>query len=130
MPDLNKEVFKINGVAIATPSGYKPVFATTSTKSSKRDQELTMHNSPMGTIGGYDLTWDALTWNEISEILNAMFNKSEFTFHHKDPSVPGMWIDRTFYASNYNMGAQTLEEGDETWTDLTINIRRIGAIRP
>lgn len=123
-----KECFKIDGVAIAAPSGYKPVFATTSTKSSKRDQSLTMHNSPMGTIGGYDLTWDSLAWDEISVILNAMINKSEFIFHHKDPTVPGKWIDRTFYASNYSMGAQTLEEDCEKWTDLSINIRRMNAI--
>lgn len=119
------ECFKIDGVAIATPSGYKPVFSTTSTKSSKRDQELKMHNSPMGTIGGYDLTWNEMTWDEIAEILNSMMDKSEFTFHHKDPTIPGKWVDKTFYASNYSMGAQTLEDSEERWTDLTINIRRI-----
>lgn len=129
MASLEKEeYFKIDGVVIATPSGYKPVFATTSTKSSKRDQNLTMHNSPMGTIGGYDLTWDSLTWDEIAAILNSMLNKSEFTFHHKDPTVPGKWIDRTFYASNFNMDTQTLEEDNEEWTDLSINIRRIEKI--
>lgn len=48
MADLKKEGFTVDGVAIAPPTTYKPVFATTSTKSSKRDQELTMHNSPMG----------------------------------------------------------------------------------
>ena len=54
MSGLKKEEsFTVDGVAIAAPSTYKPVFATTSTKSSKRDQELSMHNSPMGTIGGY-----------------------------------------------------------------------------
>lgn len=106
MSGLKKEEsFTVDGVAIAAPSTYKPVFATTSTKSSKRDQELSMHNSPMGTIGGYDLTWDVLSWEEIAVILNGMINKSEFTFHHKDPTIPGKWIDRTFYASNYNMTA-------------------------
>lgn len=126
MADLKKEEeFRVDGVAIAAPSTYKPVFATTSTKSSKRDQELTMHNSPMGTIGGYDLTWDVLSWEEIAAILNGMIDKSEFSFHHKDPTVPGKWIDRTFYASNFNMAAQTLEENEETWTELSINIRRI-----
>ena len=129
MSGLKKEEsFTVDGVAIAAPSTYKPVFATTSTKSSKRDQELSMHNSPMGTIGGYDLTWDVLSWEEIAVILNGMINKSEFTFNHKDPTIPGKWIDRTFYASNYNMTAQNLEENEESWTDLAINIRRIEKI--
>ena len=75
MSGLKKEEsFTVDGVAIAAPSTYKPVFATTSTKSSKRDQELSMHNSPMGTIGGYDLTWDVLSWEEIAVILNGMIN--------------------------------------------------------
>ena len=128
MADLKKEGFSVDGIAIAPPTTYKPVFATTSTKSSKRDQGLNMHNSPMGTIGGYDLTWDVLTWEEIAAILNGMINKAEFSFHHKDPTIPGKWIDRTFYASNFNMAAQTLEDNEERWTDLAINIRRIGAI--
>lgn len=119
------ECFKVDGVAIVAPSGYKPVFSTTSTKSSKRDQNLKMHNSPMGTIGGYDLTWDEMTWDEIAEILNNMMDKSEFIFHHKDPTIPGKWVDKSFYASNFNMEAQTLEDSGEKWTNLTINIRRI-----
>lgn len=43
MSGLKKEEsFTVDGVAIAAPSTYKPVFATTSTKSSKRDQELSI----------------------------------------------------------------------------------------
>lgn len=42
---MAEECFKIDGVAIAAPETYKPVFSTTSTKSTKRDQTLTMHNS-------------------------------------------------------------------------------------
>lgn len=119
-----QEQFKIDGVTIKAPDEYKPVFATTSTDDSDRDQRLVMHNTPIGTIAGYDLKWGWLTWTEIAVILNAMLNKAQFTFHHKDPTIPGIWIDRTFYASNYTMAAQTLEDGDEMWDGLSINIRR------
>ena len=120
----SEEQFRIDGVAIAAPETYKPVFSTTSTKSPKRDQSLTMHNSVMGTIAGYDMTWGELTWNETATILNALIDKKSFTFHHKDPRIPGKWIDAVFYCSNYNMDAQTLEENEEKWTGLAINIRR------
>lgn len=123
-----QEQFKIDGITIRAPDEYKPVFSTTSTEDSDRDQELTMHNTPMGTIGGYDLTWGELTWDEIAVILNSMLNKSEFTVHHKDPTVPHKWIDADFYASNYNMAAQTLEDDEEKWKDLSINIRRVKKI--
>lgn len=123
-----QEEFKIDGITIAAPSTYKPVFSTTSTDDSDRDQNLVMHNTPIGTIAGYDLTWELLTWSEISTILNAMLNKSSFSFHHKDPTIPGTWVDRTFYASNFNMAAQTLEDEEEMWEDLSINVRRIEPI--
>lgn len=123
-----QEEFKIDGITIAAPSTYKPVFSTTSTDDSDRDQNLVMHNTPIGTIAGYDLTWELLTWSEVSTILNAMLNKSSFSFHHKDPTIPGTWVDRTFYASNFNMAAQTLEDEEEMWEDLSINVRRIEPI--
>lgn len=121
---MEQEQFKIDGVAIAAPSTYKPTLSTTSTKSTKRDQALTMHNSVMGTISGYDLTWGELTWEEISVILNALIDKKSFIFHHKDPRIPGKWIDAEFYCSNYTMAAQSLKDGYEKWTDLSINVRR------
>lgn len=125
---MAQEQFKIDNVVIRAPDSYKPVFATTSTEDSKRSQDLIMHNAPMGTIGGYDMEWGELAWSEIATILNSMLNKSQFTFHHKDPTVPGSWIDRTFYASNFNMAAQTLKDGEEKWTELSINVRRIEPI--
>lgn len=123
--ELKQERFKVDGVTIAAPEGYKPVFSTTSTADSDRDQGMVMHNTPVGTISGYDLTWGTLTWEEIAAILNAMLGKAQFSFHHKAPNVPGRWIDRDFYAADYNMEAQTLEDGFELWEGLTINVRRI-----
>ena len=82
-------------------------------------------DSVMGTIAGYDMTWGELTWTEIATILNALIDKKSFTFHHKDPRIPGKWIDASFYCSNYNMDAQTLEENVEKWTGLAINVRRM-----
>lgn len=122
------DCFKIDGIVIVEPETYKPVFSTTSTKNSKRDQSLNMHNSVMGTINGYDLTWGELTWEEIAVILNALIDKKSFTFHHKDPRIPGRWVDGIFYCSNFNMAAQTLEENEEKWTDLSINVRRMSKL--
>lgn len=123
-----QEQFKIDGVTIKAPDEYKPVFATTSTDDSDRDQTGDMHNTPIFTIGGYDMKWGQLTWTEIAAILNGILGKSEFSFCHKDPTIPGKWVERAFYASNFTMAAQTLEDGEEIWTDLSINIRRIKPI--
>ncbi len=123
-----QEQFKVDGVTIKAPETYKPVFATTSTSDSDRDQSLVMHNTPIGTIAGYDMTWGVLDDYEIATILNAMLNKSEFSFHHRDPTIPKKWIDRDFYASDYNMDAQSLEDGYEAWEGLSISVRRVTPI--
>ena len=120
------EKFTIDGTEIRTPTTYKPVFATTSTEDSDRTQDLIMHNTPMGTIAGYDLTWDSLTSEEISVIINLMMNKPYFQFHHRDPRNASGWSTSEFYASNYSMQAQRLgERTGELWAGLTINVRSI-----
>lgn len=122
---MQTDFFEIDGVQIATPTQYKPIFATTSTDDSDRTQDLVMHNTPIGTVAGYDLVWKSLRNNEISTILNSMMNKPKFSFHHKSPLAPNGWSDADFYATNFNMGAQRLQDGEELWTDLSISVRSI-----
>ena len=125
---MQTEFFEIDGVQIATPTQYKPIFATTSTDDSDRTQDLVMHNTPIGTVAGYDLVWKSLRNNEISTILNSMIDKPSFLFHHKSPLSPDGWLDADFYATNFSMGAQRLQDGEELWTDLSISVRSINPI--
>lgn len=123
------EQFKVDNVAIASPDSYKPVFSTTSTSDSDRDQSLDMHNTPIGTIAGYDMTWGILTNQEISTILNGMMNKSKFLFHHPDPTA-GTWSNKYFYATDFSMEGQDIVTiGEEIWKGLSISVRRIDAIK-
>jgi len=118
--------FLIDGVEIKAPTSYKPVFATTSTEDSDRTQDLVMHNTPMGTIAGYDMQWDSLTTQEAQTILKGMMNKSQFSFYHHD--LLNGWVSRDFYASNFNVQAVRLKDGEELWSGLSINIRAINPI--
>ena len=123
---MASQQFTIDGTVIKAPDSYKPVFATTSTEDSDRTQDLIMHNTPMGTIAGYDMTWSHLSSAEISNILTLMMNKSKFSFHHRDPRVASGWSTADFYASNFSMQAQRLgEQTGEMWSGLTINVRSI-----
>lgn len=119
--------FKLNGAVIKPPTQFKPVFSTTSTEDSDRTQDLVMHNTPMGTIAGYDMRWDHLNNSEISTILKGMLNKPSFTLYHPSP-VEGAWVSATYYASNFSMEALTLVDGQETWNNLLINVRSISPI--
>ena len=121
-----QDYIKINGKVIAQPDqdGYTAVLATTSTEDSNRDMSLVMHNSPVGTVMGYDLKWTNLSLTEAAEILAEVVNKPSFTVHYLD-ILTGKWRDGEFYASNFNAPAATLEEGYERWNELSFNIRGI-----
>ncbi len=117
--------FQIDGVEIKTPTQYKPVFATTSTEDSERTQDMIMHNTVMGTVEGYDMTWNCLSSSDIAQILNLMIDKSSFKFYHRCPLDVSGWRTGDFYASNFSMNTQRLQDNEELWTDLTINVRSI-----
>lgn len=119
-------------IDIKAPVEYKPVLATTSTEDSDRTQDLVMHNTPMGTIVGYDMQWGDMSTDEIRKILDLMVNKSYFSLHHFN-ILEGEWRYDDFYASNFNMQGVRLRQyrlndvlyNEESWKGLTINIRAI-----
>lgn len=116
-----------NGVRVAQPdeeNGYSAVLATTSTDDSDRDMSLVMHNTPIGTVIGYDLKWTWITAAEAAEILQQVVNKSQFTMHYFD-IYDAQWKDGLFYASNFNSPAFSLREGEEYWSELSFNVRGI-----
>ena len=119
--------FEIDGTAIPAPTLYKPKFATTSTEDSDRTQDLVMHNTPMGTIAGYDMQWDSLSNAEIALLLSSVMNKSSFMFRHRDPTNSTGWTTSAFYCSNFSMNAQRIRanESEELWDGLSMNFRAI-----
>lgn len=121
-----QDCLKFNGVKVAQPDedGYSAVLATTSTEDSDRDMSLVMHNTPIGTVEGYDLKWRNLLPEEVALILQQVLNRSSFTVHYFD-ILTAKWRDGEFYASNFNAPAKSLEEDNECWDELSFNIRGI-----
>lgn len=115
---------KFNGVEIRQPDSFQAVLSTTSTDDSTRDMALEMHNTPIGTIEGYDLKWSNIPAGEMAIILKQVLNKPSFDVHYFD-IITGKWRDAAFNASNFNSPAYTLEDGEELWDELTINIRGV-----
>lgn len=121
-------------IDIPAPITYKPVLSTTSTEDSDRTQDLIMHNTPMGTIVGYDMTWGDLKTEEVQMILKLMLNKSYFNMHHFN--ILTGWAYDDFYASNFNVEAVRLRQyrykghlyNEESWKGLSINIRAINPV--
>ena len=118
-------------IRIKAPIEYKPKLATTSTEDSDRTQDLIMHNTPMGTIVGYDMKWGDMSTEEVRKILDLMVNKSSFNMHHFD--IFDGWCYKDFYASNFDVEGVRLRQyrheghlyNEESWKGLSINIRPI-----
>lgn len=119
-----QDCIKFNGIKIAQPDedGYSAILATTSTDDSDRDMTLEMHNTPIGTVEGYDLKWRDISAKEAAKILSQVLNRESFTVHYFD-ILTAKWRDGEFYASNYNSPCGTLEDGEEYWDELSFNIR-------
>lgn len=119
---------KIEDVVILQPDddGYQAELATTSTEDSDRDMGLNMHNTPIGTVFGYNLKWTSPPAKEVSKILKLVLNKSQFKMHYYD-IVEAAWMDGDFYASNFSSPSRSLEEDAEVWDSLSFNVRSIGA---
>lgn len=118
-------------IRIKAPVEYKPILATTSTEDSDRTQDLVMHNTPMGTIVGYDMVWGDMSTEDVRMILDLMLNKPSFNMHHF--SILDGWRYDDFYASNFNVEGVRLRQyrlndhlyNEESWKGLSINIRAI-----
>lgn len=116
-----QDCIKINGITVVQPDddGYSANLATTSTDDSDRDQSLVMHNTPIGTVQGYELKWSYIKARDAATILREIINRSSFTLHYFD-ILTASWRDGEFYASNFNAPCKTLEGGVECWGRVII----------
>lgn len=118
-----QDFLKFNDVKIAQPDedGYAAVLSTTSTEDSDRDMQLIMHNTPIGTVEGYNLKWRWLSPQEASQILQQVLNRPQFKVHYFD-ILTAKWRDGEFYATNFNAPARSLKDSEECWDELSFNI--------
>lgn len=121
------DVFTIEDTNIEQPTTYGVSFATTYTDDSDRTQDLVMHNTPMGTIGSYEMGWEYLKTSEASKILRLVLNKSQFKVHYYDLFTDS-WKNAYFYASNFEMTPLTLEENYKYIDSLSFNIIGVNPI--
>lgn len=116
-----QDKIRFNGVEVVQPDEYSAKLATTSTEDSGRDMGLDMHNTPIGTVGGYELKWSDISAEDVAKILQQVLNKPQFNVHYFDITT-ATWKDAAFFAANYNSPCKTLEDGIEKWDELSFQI--------
>ena len=107
--------------------GCKPAYATTSTPGSGRTQRGVMKNSVMFTVEGYNLKWTDITPSEARQILQEVMNKSSFSFYHYCVHK-AQWETGQFYAANFSLGVDRLNEGSERIQELSFQVTAINPI--
>lgn len=117
--------FKVDGVAIPTPTTYKFGAEDLSSKKSGRTLDGVMHKDVVAVKDYYNCTWKCLSWEDAATLLNAVNGKTKVRFTYADPREPGRWITNDFYIGKRETGALNLKDDKHTWTDISMQFTRI-----
>ena len=119
--------FEIDDIKIRTPYTFSPSAATTSTEDSDRTQDLEMHNTPMGTIESYNLSFLHIPVKEAAVIYRKIKNRSKYKLRYMSPEL-GDWTTGYFYTSNYSFGTLEQVNGKDAWENLSFNAIAISSV--
>lgn len=117
--------FKIDGVAIPTPSTYVFSIEDLSSEMTGRTLDGVMHKDVIAVKDTYSCTWKKLSWQDMATLLNALDGKQEFNFTYVDPRVPNVWLTNKFYVGERSGTALNITDPARTWTDLSLKFIRI-----
>ena len=117
--------FKIDGVAIPTPSEYQAGIEDLSSEETGRTLDGIMHKDVVDSKDYYDCKWVSLSWEDMATLLNAIDKTESFNFTHADPRVPNRFITSEFYVGERSTAALNLNDSKKTWKELSLRFIRI-----
>lgn len=117
--------FKIDGVAIPTPSKYEYSIEDLSSEQTGRTLDGEMHKDVVAVKDTYQCTWQSLSWDDASTLLKAVDGKTRVAFTHADPRIPNKFIIRDFYVGVRNGGALNLRSETAAWENISFTFIRI-----
>jgi len=117
--------FKINGVAIPTPSEYGFDIEDLSSERSGRTLDGVMHKDVIDVKDYYTCTWKKLGWAETAALLNLVNGKTKIKLTYVDPRFPEQILINDFYVGKRSGKANNLNNQTNTWRDITLQFIRI-----
>lgn len=117
--------FKIDGVAIPTPSEYGFDIEDLSSEETGRTLDGVMHKDVIDDKDTYTCTWKKLSWQDTAFLLARVNKKTKVNFTHADPRVPGRFITHEFYVGKRSCKAVNLNDDKSTWGEITFSFIRI-----
>lgn len=122
---MEERPFKIDGVAIPTPSSYKFSLEDLSTEATGRTLDGIMHKDIIDDKDTYECRWDNLSWEDTATLLNAVNKKQQVAFTHADPRIPNQFVTYNFYVGKRTVDPINLSDPNRTWTKITFSFIRI-----
>lgn len=123
---ISTKPFKIDGVTIPTPSEYTYNEEDLSTEGiTGRTLDGIMHKDVVAVKDTYSCVWKSLSWQDAATLLTAVRGKTEVSFTHADPRVPGTFITGNFYIGKREAVVNSLNHPTVTWKDIKMTFIEI-----
>lgn len=114
----------VDGSAVLCPTTYQWALEDVSASDAGRTEDVAMHKKRIGQVVKLELTWEYITTEQISDILQA-FNPEYITVCYLD-ALQGKFVTTEFYVGNRTAPMFDAEQG--LWENLAFNIiERYGA---
>ena len=122
---MSNIVFKIDGVAIPTPSEYGFDIEDLSSEQSGRTLDGVMHKDVVAVKDYYTCTWKHMSWQGTSALLALVNGKTQVSLTYVDPRNPSTMLTNNFYIGKRSGKANNLNHATNAWRDITFQFIRI-----
>lgn len=122
---IDKKPFKIDGVTVPTPSDYDFGIEDLSTEETGRTLDGAMHKDVVAVKHYYTCTWNKLSWEDASLLLQLVDGKTQVTVTYANPLQPDVMCTGTFYIGKRAGKANNLRDSNHTWKNITFQFIQI-----
>lgn len=108
----------MDGSAVLAPTTYKWELEDVSASDAGRTEDVAMHKKRIGQVVKLELTWEYLTTEQVSDLLQA-FNPEYLTVCYLD-AMKGKFVTSEFYVGNRTAPMFNAKQG--LWETLEFNL--------
>lgn len=117
-------IWSVDGEAVKCPSSYLWKLEDVSAADAGRTEDTVMHKKRIGQLVGLELSWQNLSTQDVSKILQA-FNPEYINVCYLD-AMQGKYVTSVFYVGNRS--APLYNATKNLWSNVSFNlIERSGA---
>lgn len=110
----------IEGIGVPDPAKFEVGRQNINNEDAGRTQTGQMEMEIIATKVKLNCSWNALTWDEVSKLLQAAEKSKYLSIRYPDPKAR-KYLTKTFYVGDRTSPAVYMVDGQETWSGVTMN---------